>query len=51
MERTKQPQEPSLYRLAYGTAAYRRKKGLPGPFFDLFAVTIFVLGLGGYLLS
>jgi hypothetical protein len=32
----------SLYELAYGTSKYRKKKGLPGPLFDLSVLGFFV---------
>ncbi|MBW3541536.1 MAG: hypothetical protein KY476_14810 [Planctomycetes bacterium] len=36
----------SLFRLAYGTPKERRRKGLPGPFFDLAVFGAFIaLGL------
>jgi hypothetical protein len=40
----------SLYRLAYGTSAYRRKKGLPGPLFDLTVLGLFAAFAAGTLM-
>ena len=38
----KKEKKASLYELAYGSAKHRRKKGLPGPVFDLVVLGLFV---------
>ena len=41
--------DASIFKLAYGTPEYRRKKGLPGPLFDLSVFGFFLAAVIGVL--